>query len=314
MSSAYSPAQIAQYEAYIALPSHLRLINKPSLTASYLTTLHVHQLSKVPYENLQLHYSPSHAISLDPNVLFRKIVIDARGRGGYCMENSIFYNHILKALGFDAYTVGVRIRARYDGIPRGDYIGWVHIVNIVTLPNGERYMVDVGFGGDGATQPLPLIPNQATTNLGTQEVRLIRDFIPTQTRRQDEKDKLWIYQYRNGTHLEWNSFFAFPETEFLPQDFEVMNFYTSQSFAATNFQTRRLLIVLFLKGEEGEQIVGKVMLVNGEVKRNDGGKTKTILSCKTEAERIRALSEHFGISLTDEQRDGIKGRNVELRE
>jgi arylamine N-acetyltransferase len=29
----------------------------------------------------------------------------------------------------------------------------VHIVNIVTLQNGDRWMVDVGFGGDGINQP-----------------------------------------------------------------------------------------------------------------------------------------------------------------
>ena len=30
------------------------------------------------------------------------------------------------------------------------------IVNIVTLPTGQKYHVDVGFGGDGPIQPSPL--------------------------------------------------------------------------------------------------------------------------------------------------------------
>lgn len=40
------------------------------------------------------------------------------------MENSIFFNHVLKGLGFQVYTAGVRIRPRIGGVPGGDYIGW----------------------------------------------------------------------------------------------------------------------------------------------------------------------------------------------
>jgi arylamine N-acetyltransferase len=188
----------------------------------------------------------------------------------------------------------------------------VHIVNIVTLPCGSKYVLDVGFGGDGATKPLPLISGHVTSNLGTQEIRLLHSTIPQQM---DQSQKLWIYQYRNGRDKEWNSFYAFPETEFLHADFEVMSFYTSQFTGGTNFQTRTVLIVRFLLGERmdgGEEIVGKVMLVNGEVKRNDGGKTRVVMVCKTEEERVRALKEHFEIVLTEEEIAGVKGRNVEL--
>jgi arylamine N-acetyltransferase len=52
------------------------------------------------------------------------MVTDKRGRGGYCMENSIFFNHVLRALGFRVYTAGVRVRPRVDGVPAGDYLGW----------------------------------------------------------------------------------------------------------------------------------------------------------------------------------------------
>jgi arylamine N-acetyltransferase len=177
-------------------------------------------------------------------------------------------------------------------------------------------MLDVGFGGDGATKPLPLISGHITHNLGMQEIRLLHSTIPQQ---HDQSQKLWIYQYCNGKDKEWNSFYAFPETEFLPADFEVMSFYTSQYLGGTNFQTRTVLIVRFLlgkvkEGEDGEreEIMGKVMLVNGEVKKNDGGKTRLVMTCTTEEERVQALKEHFEIELTEEEINGIKGRNVEL--
>lgn len=40
------------------------------------------------------------------------------------MEGNLLYNHILKAAGFNAHTVGVRIRPRVDGVPSGEYSGW----------------------------------------------------------------------------------------------------------------------------------------------------------------------------------------------
>lgn len=92
-----------------------------------------------------------------------------------------------------------------------------------------------------------------------------------------------------------------------------MNFYTSQNQSATNFQTSRVLIVRFLRGgKDGEDIVGKVMLIDGEVKRNMGGKTEVVTICRDEQERVHVLGQVFGITLTEEEKEGIKGRNVEL--
>ena len=124
MASAYNADQIDQYLKHVDLPSKYHHAASPALNLDYLTALHTHQIFSVPYENLSLHYSSHHTVSLDPQVLFQKIVLDKRGRGGYCMEISIFFNHILRALGFTVYTAGVRIRRRKDGVPQGDYIGW----------------------------------------------------------------------------------------------------------------------------------------------------------------------------------------------
>jgi arylamine N-acetyltransferase len=124
MASAYTPSQIAGWEKHVSLPARFHSSQKPLRDLIYLTALHVHQIAAVPYENLILHYSKEHAVSLDPQVLYDKIVTSAKGRGGYCMENSIFFNHVLRGLGFQVYTAGVRIRPRIGGVPGGDYIGW----------------------------------------------------------------------------------------------------------------------------------------------------------------------------------------------
>jgi len=194
MVSAYTPEQIDRFLSLIKLPSRFHPHNDPPRDIAFLTNLHIHCISTIPYENLSLHYSPNKGVSLDPDDLYQKVVLNGRGRGGYCMENSLFFMHMLRGLGFETYPVGVRIRLRQDGVPSGAYVGFVHIVNIVTLSDGSRWTVDVGFGGDGATRPLPLVEGHVTRNLGTQDVRLVRDFIPEQTQRSDPERKLWIYQ------------------------------------------------------------------------------------------------------------------------
>lgn len=322
-----SPDQVSSYLSYLDLPPTFHPSASPLLNLPYLTTLFTHQITAIPYENLIIHYSPSHTVSLDPQTLFRKIITPPgtprRGRGGYCMEISLLFLHLLHALGFSsAYTVGVRIRPRSaDGVPDGEYTGFVHLAILLTLPgdaSGQRYVLDAGFGGDGPTRPMPLVEGLVHHNsVGTQEVRFSRGWLGGGSRfvPPDEERRLWVYEYRNGSGRAWNAFYAFDaDFEFLEGDFGVMSHYTST--AETSFQTRATLVVRFLRGvgeDGGVRVVGKVMLVGGVVKRNLGGKTEVVKVCATEAERVEALREWFGIVLTEEEAGSIKGRVSELK-
>ncbi|KAH6994923.1 hypothetical protein EDB80DRAFT_153879 [Ilyonectria destructans] len=314
MASAYSLEQLQQFLTHIGLPERLHH-EPPSL--SLLKALHVHTLSTLPYENLSLHYNAAHKIELHPQHLFRKIVTDNRGRGGFCMEIAILYNHILRAIGFDAYTAGVRTRGRLEGVPRGDYPGWNHIVNIITFPDGSKYHADVAFGGDGALFPMPLVDGLVHQNLGTQQIRLVRDWIPHQVHR-TEDTKLWIYQYRNGVDRDWNSFYSFPGIEFYALDWGVVNFWIGAH--PNSHQRFNMLVIKFLRrlkdgeGNKNEyEIYGKRMLVNGVVKENLGGRTQVVTECKSEAERVEALKKYFSIVLEADERQGIQGYFSELR-
>ena len=177
----------------------------------------------------------------------------------------------------------------------------------------------MAFGGDGASKPLPLIEDHITPNIGTQEIRLVRDFIPGQTRRPSSSaaDNLWIYQYRNGADKDWNAFYAFSDqVEFLPQDFGIMNWHTAHD--PTSFQTFTVLVVKFLRrpkaGVPGDaEIFGKRMMVDGVVKENLGGRTEVVRVCRYEGERVEALREWFGIELMGEERQGIRGWRTELK-
>lgn len=125
MPAIYSREQVSQFLAHIDIPAEFRLENDPARDLAFLRALHVHMITAVPYENLLLHYSTRRAVDTNPQSVFQKIVGGgARGRGGYCMENSLFFLNMLKAIGFKVFPTGVKIRPRVNGVPGGDYIGW----------------------------------------------------------------------------------------------------------------------------------------------------------------------------------------------
>ncbi|RMJ11501.1 hypothetical protein CDV36_008847 [Fusarium kuroshium] len=319
MSSAvYSEAQVAQFLKHLEIPHEFYVGSgsEPILDHAFLTVLHQHMLSTVPYDNLTLHYSSHRDVTLEPQALFDKIVGGGRGRGGYCMESNLFFCYMLRALGFQVYPVGVRVRLRKDGVPHGGYPGWVHIVNIVTLPDNTRWVIDASFGGDGPTQPMPLVEGAEWRNMGTQDARLIKDFIPGQTELTAGR-RLWIYQCRNAADQPWASLYAFSHSvEWLPADFEVSNCYTGTS--TRSFQTSTVLVVKFLRRTKvgtptGEEVYGKRMLINEVIKENLGGKTVVVKECKGEAERVEALKEYFGIELSEEEKEAIKGHQSEIK-
>jgi arylamine N-acetyltransferase len=179
-----------------------------------------------------------------------------------------------------------------------------HTCIIATFENGDKYAIDVSFGGDGPTQPLKLVHGEPTTNLGTQQVQLTYETIDQFT----TDRKHWIYQYRNKPENPWNHYYCFDEVEYLQGDFVIMNWFTSTF--PSSFQNTSVLAVKFIRNED--KIVGKVMFVNREVKRNMGGRTELLKVCETEKDRVEALEEHFGITLTEEERVGIKGRVTDL--
>ena len=178
------------------------------------------------------------------------------------------------------------------------------MINIVTLPDGQKYMLDVGFGSDGPTRPLPLVHEQVSQGILPQELRLVKENIAQNT---DPDQKLWIYQRRYSPQDEWTSMYCFTEMEFLPQDYEMMSFWTSKS--RKSWFTYRISVVKMIMKEE--TVIGTLSLNGGEVKRRIRGSTERWI-CKTEDERIEALKTWFKIELTEDERNGIRGLVTEL--
>lgn len=109
----YSDEQIINYLSFISFPAskHVKISSDTSNhdALEFLTTLQKHHLAKVPFENLDLHYSKHRIVSIDKDDMYEKIVTLNRGRGGYCMQVNLFFATILKSLGFELISTGARV-------------------------------------------------------------------------------------------------------------------------------------------------------------------------------------------------------------
>ncbi|KAL8783481.1 MAG: hypothetical protein Q9213_004618 [Squamulea squamosa] len=187
-----------------------------------------------------------------------------------------------------------------------EYLQRSHMVNIITIGN-TKYMVDVGFGGNGATRPLALEDSKTgCERIAPSEMRLVRSNIQQNT---DPNQRLWLYQARDSSDREWQTQYCFTETEFLPKDYEMMNFWTSQN--RTSIFTQAILMAKMVM-DEG-RLVGTVTMFNGEVKKLVGNQIMESKSCEDERERLDVLKEWFGIKLTGEEERGIRGLVTELK-
>ncbi|KAK2073557.1 hypothetical protein P8C59_007836 [Phyllachora maydis] len=323
----YTPAQLHQYLAHIEYPSDPPAVPidgslPPAAAAAaqlaLLTALARHHLARVPFESLALHYSPQRHISLDPAALFQKVVSAGRGRGGYCMEVNGLFGTVLRSLGF------ARVAAAAARVDLGaGFRAWGHMVNLVTLPDGARYLVDVGFGSRTPHAPLRLRDD------GRPEV-LAGRWRLERTRLREHSDpgpRAWVLSTRaekgDGEAAGWTARYAVSEEEWFPEDFAMVNLFVST--APQSYFVQTVMVVKALLNEDRTRVVGEMILHKDYVKRKlgrsssddgaeDAGETEEMLErMETEAQRVRALEKYFGIVLTPAEQAAITGLPSEIR-
>lgn len=210
-------------------------------------------------------------------------------------------------------SVGARVNT--DNEPGGDlegtcsFGGWSHMVNLVTI-RGEIYMVDVGFGSGGPTRPMALKEGSSLERPINYDVRLRHDAIAENER---VENKLWLFERRRSDDGPWQPLYCFEDIVcFLPQDFEVMNFFTSTN--RTCYFTYKVIASRYLL-EDGnrDRLIGDVVCYERSVHRRIGGKKEMLATLNTEQERIDALKKFLGITLNEAQKAGIKGMCTEIR-
>jgi arylamine N-acetyltransferase len=143
------------------------------------------------------------------------------------MEHNTIFAAVLFALGYDLYTIATRVYLPNDSIT-GYPGGFGHMASILTL-DGIEYLVDVGFGGNGLTAPLPIcdehggIIEESINGVLPEEHRLCRVEI---LGRSKKMTKPWVLQHRPDPQSEWIPVYVFEKDyEFFPADYEVYVFF-----------------------------------------------------------------------------------------
>jgi arylamine N-acetyltransferase len=325
----YSKEQLSTYFKRIKLPKKYLdspVLSDPSLARTkehgvpLVDALTRYHLANVPFENLELHYSAHKTISLNMDNLFEKFAERGikYGRGGRCMENNGFFGTVLRSLGYELRNCAGRVSRAMSPIKHireeqgNTYDGWNHMLNLAKFDN-EWWIVDVGMGTMGPCIPYPLEDGQELVSIEPRKIRLQKRPIPeshaSPTNGVNPPD-LWCYDVclkppKDGEAERWIPHYCFTETEFLPQDYEMMSWFTSTNKKC--FFTYTVVVMRMLLDDKEEKIIGNLTLVNDNVTKNIGAEREVVRELKTEQDRIDALKELFAIELTEEEKKGLEG-------
>jgi arylamine N-acetyltransferase len=313
----YSKSELLEYFARIELPREYfhRVLSDPTLTKTkeqglpLLEALCRHHTCHVPFENLILHYSANKKVTLELSELYTWFV--KKRRGGRCMENNSFFATVLRSLGYRVRNCGGRVSRAMSPYPEvrqnqaTTYDGLNHMLNLVRFENDDWYVVDVGMGAMGPNLPYPLRDNYEVTSIAPRKIRIQQRAIAESYESGVDAPRIWCYDVcydpSRGEESKWIPTYCFTETEFLPQDYEVMSWFTSthsNSFFTRNITATRMIM-------EQEKIVGSVTLFKETIRESIGAERRVVQECKSEDERIDSLREIYGIELSEEERDGL---------
>lgn len=194
------PAATLDLQAYL---DRIEFEGLPAPNLETLRALQTSHLEHIPFENLDVVLRRGIAIDLD--ALQRKLVF--RRRGGYCFEQNTLFASVLRQIGFEVHTLEARVRPpnTTEILPR------THMVLRVAVDR-RSWLVDVGFGGDGSSNPVSL-DGESSSQAG-----LVYRIEP-------ENERIHVLQRRwQGT---WIDLYAFTLEPALPVDYVVANHFTS---------------------------------------------------------------------------------------
>ncbi|KAJ7647658.1 arylamine N-acetyltransferase 1 [Roridomyces roridus] len=189
-TDALDPAQIAAYLTRIELAPALA-DSAPSL--KLLSDVYLNHHLHVPKDTTSMHVTkeawngPSQPIVLGSSLNampLRTAGFDRIVRlhaGGYCWANNPTFAALLRGLGFRVSEVSAKVYKNWanldtlDKIVRNRWGTITHVVLVVDWPgSGDRYVLDVGFGGGGCPIPMPLRNGATVLGLNPYEAWTLR--------------------------------------------------------------------------------------------------------------------------------------------
>ncbi len=171
-------------------------------TIETVRRLHLAHREAFLFENLSIQIGDRISLAL-PDI--EKKFLD-QGRGGYCFEHSTLFAAALAELGLASTTLLGRVRR---GPP--DRRVRTHMVLGLEV-DGRRWLADVGFGGLGLLEPMPLVDGASSH----------QDGLTYFLRRENG---LWVLSMRDATST--TDLYEFTEEAQTPGDVEVANHFTS---------------------------------------------------------------------------------------
>ena len=262
---------------YRALPDAEAYLSRMSYTGSRkvcLETLneliYTHQC-RVPFEDLDCS-DYGIPVSLDVEHLYEKVVKNRRG--GYCFELNGIFLTLLRALGFEAWSVMARVAAGFTELRPVKHRG------ILVRLDGKLYYCDVGLGGAMPPFAVELTDRRQTERGETYWVETLQD------------EGWFLLRRLSGTGLsddctvqgEERNVVIFSTLPMLAEDFEAYS-YQCWAFPDSRFVTRRMVN---LRTEDGF-----ISIANNEltVCKN----RQFTVTPFTDAELPAILKERFGI-------------------
>ncbi|TFK95223.1 hypothetical protein BDV98DRAFT_659867 [Pterulicium gracile] len=155
-SSSYASAQITQYLSALNLTGDVSEANLPSPTLENLHKIHILHTVSFPFDTTAIHYTPTHAMDVTSQGVFRHFVAERRG-GSYCFGHNVLLLEVLKGLGYHVYSGGAELEDLLP--PLQTMTRCAHMILFVQIPgdsSGATYVADVGLGVSGLIRPILL--------------------------------------------------------------------------------------------------------------------------------------------------------------
>ncbi|MFF5971563.1 arylamine N-acetyltransferase [Streptomyces sp. NPDC012769] len=261
------------------LDAYLARIGHSGPLAADLATLRAVQrahVSAIPFENLDV--ALGRRIALDVTSLRAKLV--DRRRGGYCYEQNSLLAAALERIGFHVSGRGARNRTRGDA-----RTPITHALLVVTVEGGQ-WLVDAGFGWQGPLEPVPLVDGARVEQDGWGFAVTVEE-----EQEKEEGEGRGVHVLRALRPEGWTDLYAFAPHSLYPEDFELMNHYSSS-------HPRSRFIGQVVAQRPGAEVRWALVRDGLTAVHVDGSREERKVGPE---ELVATLDELFGIELDDEE-------------
>src|SRR5262245_38513886 len=132
------------------------VIGSLDATIGSLRRLHIAHREAFLFENVAIQTGGGISVALED--IERKFLDEQRG--GYCFEHNTLFLAVLREVGFTPTALLGRVR-------RGPPERWCRTHMVLRVPiDGEMWLADVGFGGIGLIEPIPLRDGASSHQVG----------------------------------------------------------------------------------------------------------------------------------------------------